>query len=672
MILKVPRICYSLARMNIPIEVQEKQGLDMSQHSLREVVEKSINLLFELQDPAAGFWDFPFEVDTTIPSEYLMLRRFLDRWDPQVAEKIARHLWSRQNEDGGWPIFHGGKSEISASVKTYFALKLCGFKSDHPGMRRARETILRLGGAENTNVFTKYTLAFFGQYPWNGTPSMPVEVFAFPKWFYFNLYNVSYWSRAVIAPLLVLLHYKPLCRLPQEFQLDEIFADPKAKKSNPLKWSRPVFSYKNFFLLMDKGLKGFEKIPWKPWRKLILKRIENWILNRTGHGGGLGAIYPAMANTVMALRLMGHSLESPAVQSAFTEVEKLLREEGNALMVQACHSPVWDTALSIITLSEAGVPEADPRMRRAAQWLLSKQARVPGDYKTKYPGIEGRGWYFQFHNDIYPDVDDTAVVLLALKRVRLAPEMEKIKLEAVESGLKWLAGMQSNDGGWGAFDKNNNHTRLNAIPFADHGSLLDPSTADVTARAVHALREWGNGRYLFQLEKGIRYLMKEQEPEGCWFGRWGVNYLYGTASVVVALNQIGFSPRHPVLRRAVHWLEAVQNEDGGWGETCLSYADKSLKGRGKSTASQTAWALLGLFCSGETLENKTVSRGIDYLVKTQNSKGSWDEYEFTGTGFPNVFYSRYKGYSHFFPLMVLGQAYQATESKSLNTSSIPG
>jgi len=530
-------------------------------------------------------------------------------------------------------------------------------------MIRAKEKIKSLGGVEHCNVFTKYQLALFGQFPWEGAPAMPIEVFVFPKFFYFNLYNISYWSRTVLIPLLVLLHFKPNCPLSENEQLDELFLDPKAKKTFRMKMTFPMFSFNNLFLLFDKGIRLFEKWPWKPWRKNILKKIEQWIFDHTDKGGGLGAIYPAMMNSILAMRLLGHSFESPWVKQQWEEIKKLIVEEQDCLFVQPCHSPVWDTALSILALSDSGLPPEHPALGRAAQWLVERQSPCRGDWAIKYPKVQGKGWFFQFQNDYYPDIDDTTIVLLALERVRLSPQEEIGKQMAIQSGTQWILGMQSLDGGWGAFDKDNNKIRLNTIPFADHGALLDPSTADLTARAIQVLNTLHPTEASFQIEKGISKLLQLQEKEGPWFGRWGVNYIYGSWSVLVALKQCGFHPSQKNVQQAVHWFKTCQNSDGGWGESPLSYEDKSQMGKGKSTPSQTSWALMGLLSAGEEVENQILNQGVQYLIRTQLEDGGWEEKEFTGTGFPKVFYLRYRGYGLYFPLMALSQISKSLQNK---------
>lgn len=633
----------------------------VSLDELRRAVDKARDYLLSLQKPQ-GNWCFTLEADTSLTSEYLMIRWLLGIWDPARASKAANFLWAKQGSDGGWPIYHGGPSDVSATVKAYFALKLCGFSAADSRMQKIRDKVKALGGVEACNVFTKYQLALFGQFPWQGTPSMPLEIFHLPKWFYFNLYNISYWSRTVLVPLLVILGTKPRCDLPPELALDELFLNPASKKSFRMPWSRPALSWKNFFLAIDKILKLFEKIPWKPWRARTLKKIENWILSRADKEGGLGAIFPAIANAVVALRYLGHGFDSPAVQSQWKEIEQLAGETENQFFLQPCFSPVWDTALAILALLESGHPADDPRLQLAAEWLLQKEVKTAGDWRVKNPAGPVGGWYFQFGNEYYPDVDDTAVVLMSLHRVKLSPSAETRKQAAMERAFRWLLSMQSRDGGWGAFDKNNNKMKLNFIPFADHGALLDPSTADVTARVVEAISRCRFADGASAAEKAVRFLAREQEKEGGWYGRWGVNYIYGTWSVLAALSARGFHPQHPLIGRAAAWLRSVQHSDGSWGESQHSYLDPAAKGKGKGTASQTAWALLALSAQNESPKRSASALGAAYLIQNQTPEGTWQEEEFTGTGFPRVFCLRYDGYHHLFPLWALGRLYQRWSS----------
>ncbi len=639
--------------MPIVASVSETESLQLK---LKEVVRKGQKQLL-LDQHADGYWSYPVEVDVTLTCEYLLLRHFLGIWDSESAVQASRYLWAQQGEDGGWPLFYGGESNISASVKAYFALKLSGFSTDEPNMIRAQQKILSLGGIEACNVFTQYQLALFGQFPWQGAPAMPLEVFSLPDRSYFSMANISYWSRAVLIPLLVILHFKPSSVLSDSMQLDELYLDITHKKKYSIPFSKNVVSWKNVFLLIDKALHAFEKISWKPWRKSILKKIKHWLVTHVEIKGGLGAIFPAMANSVIALKLLGYSLDHPLVQRQWNEIEELIcrRSEQEDLFVQPCHSPIWDTALAILTLIDLGLPTDSPQLQKAGEWLLQKQVTLDGDWKKKHPEIEGKGWFFQFENSFYPDVDDSAIVIVALSKIKFSSEREKKKQEAIESGRKWLEGMQSSDGGWGAFDKDNNHIKLNLIPFADHGALLDPSTADVTARALLALRSTSSQLSGAGIERGLKFLAQEQELNGSWYGRWGANYHYGTWSVLTVLREHGFDSSHASLKRANDWLHLTQNKDGGWGESLLSYESDRFHGKGESAPSQTGWALMALLASGENRDSRVVQKGVQFLVERQNEAGGWEEKQFTGTGFPRVFYLKYHGYPLFFPLMALGQ-----------------
>jgi len=617
---------------------------------LDEVIERARDRFLAIQK-AEGYWVFDLEADTTIPSEYILLQRFLGReTSPEFREKVGRYLRRRQLEDGGWPLYHRGAGDISASVKTYFALKQLGDSPDAPHMIKAREFILGLGGAARVNVFTRITLALFGQVPWGTTPAMPIEIMLLPKWFFFHLQKVSYWSRTVIVPLLILNAKHPVCELRPEEGVPELFVDPP-QGFRHLDHLIPRHLIKNLFIFLDRILKMADPLIARASRERAIRLAERWTVERMGEGG-IGAIFPAMANAVMALRVLDYPDDHPDVVRGLKAIDGLLVDHGKEAFCQPCVSPIWDTCLSLSAVLEAGVAPEQEAVQKAITWLFENEIRVPGDWSYRAPDLEPAGWAFQFENTFYPDVDDTPMVLMAL--LRAGTLNQEANRERIQKAVNWVIGMQSSDGGWGAFDIDNNYLYLNNIPFADHGALLDPSTSDLTGRCIELLAMLGYDRNFPPIARGLDFLMREQEKFGAWFGRWGVNYIYGTWSVLKGLGRLGEDVSQPYIRKAVEWLKSCQNPDNGWGETCYSYKDPSLAGKGESTPSQTAWALLGLMAVGE-VESLAVQRGIHYLITHQDSEGRWDEQIYTGTGFPNVFYLRYHGYAQFFPLWALAE-----------------
>ncbi len=626
--------------------------------SLGEAIRRGQEYLLNIQHPE-GYWLGELEADTTLTSEYIMLRRFLGRVDQDRDRKAANYLRAKQLPDGGWYLFPGSPSDISATVKAYFALKLIGHTADEPFMRRARENVLAKGGVTNVNVFTKITLALFGQYDWRGVPTMPVEIMLLPQWSYLNLYEVSYWSRTVIVPLLILMDLKPVCPIPEAAAIDELYVPSRAEADLRIPRSEQFFSWKNFFIGLDALLPNLERWSPRPFRARARQRALAWTLTRMGPGG-LGGIYPAMANAVMALHTLGYSEDHPKMAEGWKEIELLGIEEVDTFHMQPCLSPVWDTSLAVNALIESGLPRNHPALLKAAAWLLQGQVLRRGDWQVKRPHLAPGGWPFQFRNDFYPDTDDTAVVLMALKKVRL-PDRADIR-QILDVGLTWFLGMQSESGGWGSFDADNTLLILNNIPFADHGALLDPPTEDLAGRGLETLGTFGEISAHPQAARALAFIKETQCPDGSWYGRWGVNYIYGTWSVLRGLRAIGEDLNAPYVRRAVRWLEEHQNADGGWGETLLSYTDPSLAGKGESIPSQTAWALLGLLAAGEA-SSPAVVRGIRYLLETQRADGSWDDPLWNGTGFPRVFFLKYHLYPVYFPLWALG-VYRESLSKS--------
>ena len=601
-----------------------------------------------------GHWVFELEADVTIPAEYILYTHFLDERDPELERKIAVYL--RENQDashGGWPLFFGGEFNISASVKAYFALKAVGDDINAPHMARARQAILDFGGASQANVFTRTLLALFGEIPWRGVPVMPVEIMLLPKWFPFHLDKVAYWSRTVIVPLTVLMTLRPRARNPLGIHIQELFVTPPEQETYwPMAQDNSAWG--KSFRALDNILHAAWPLFPKWSRKRALNSALAWVDERLNGEDGLGAIFPAMVNSVLMYDVMGVPPTDPRVIIAKESIRKLLVIDGDRAYCQPCVSPVWDTSLAAHAMLEAGGDKANAAAFRAAEWLAERQITdVRGDWTTRRPDLEPGGWAFQYNNDYYPDVDDTAVVLGALDRVdaqRYAPQILR--------GLKWVEGMQAADGGWGAFEPENTHFHLNTIPFADHGALLDPPTADVSARCVSVLATMTAAKTEADqavVKTGVEYLLREQEPDGSWFGRWGTNYIYGTWSALCALNAADLDHQHPALRKAAAWLLSRQREDGGWGEDGRSYwADQPRGTAPYSTPSQTAWALLGLMATGDN-DHPAVARGIQFLLDTTNSEGLWDEKEYTAVGFPKVFYLRYHGYRQFFPLWALSR-----------------
>ncbi len=611
--------------------------------------------LLERQAPD-GHWVGELEADATITSESLLLRHLIDRVNPERERKMVTYLRQRQLPEGGWNLFEAGPADLSATIKAYFAMKMAGVAPDDPDMVRARGRIRAMGGPVKANVFTKILLALFGEYDWNGVPTMPVEIMLLPNRFYFNLYEVSYWSRAVIVPLLILIDRKPVKWLPADRSLDELWPEPRETASlrlprRPVPFSLQALFWKNLFIAVDDGLKIWERFSPRPFRKRAIETARLWLEERLAVPGGLGGIFPAMTNAVLALRALGYPDDHPLILGQLKEVDALAVETADTLHYQPCPSPVWDTALAVNAMIESGFPPDHPALARAAEWTLDKQILVPGDWKVKRPNVKPGGWAFQYRNDFYPDLDDTAMVLMAFEKLRgLDPERLGF---ARSRGLGWFLGMQSRDGGWGSFEADNNRLVLNNIPFADHGALLDPSTDDLTGRGLELLGTLG-----FRLDhpaarSALEFLKRTQHGDGPWYGRWGVNYIYGTWSVLRGLRWIGEDMNAHYVQKAVRWLATRQNADGGWGETCESYSDASLAGRGASIPSQSAWALLALFAAGHAT-GPVVEKGMEYLLATQLPNGSWHDPLWNGTGFPRVFYLKYHLYAGYFPLWALG------------------
>jgi len=597
-----------------------------------------------------GYWWGELEADTTLESDYILYLHILGQLNSEKVEKLARYIRERQLPDGGWNIFYGGPSELNATVKAWVALRLAGDSASTPYLERAKTRIHELGGLEGTNSYTRFYLAMVGAVDWGFVPAIPPEIMLLPEWFPLNLYEMSSWTRGIVIPLAIVWAHKPGWRLPDGMTVNELYREPGAKPPS-LAWDRRVVSWKNFFLALDRSLKLWDNLPWKPFRRTALERASKWMRERLERSEGLGTIYPAMMNSIFALLAEHGDTTDPLLAREVDFLARYEIEERGTLRVQPCISPLWDTAIAMVSLQEAGLDPAHPSLLAAARWLVRNQILGPGDWQTKNRKAQPGGWAFEFRNDFYPDVDDTAFVLMALSRVE-DPEPSRLRA-AMRRGLAWLMSMQNADGGWGAFDHENNLDFLNNIPFADHNAMLDPSTADVTARALECLGHMGWAANHPVIERAFAYLKREQEKDGSWFGRWGVNYIYGTSGVLRALEAAGVASDGD-SRRAAEWLRSVQNPDGGFGESILSYYDTEYKAKGKSTASQTAWGLIGLLASASP-DDPAVGRAVAWLVSRQNEDGTWDEADFTGTGFPQVFYLKYHLYRNSFPLYALAR-----------------
>ncbi|MDA8389227.1 MAG: squalene--hopene cyclase [Gammaproteobacteria bacterium] len=600
------------------------------------------------EQAAEGYWCYELEADCTIPAEYILMMHFLDDIDEELQAKLARHLRAHQVAEGGWALYYGGALDISGSVKAYYALKLAGDDIHAPHMVMAREAILAHGGAARANVFTRIALAQFGQVPWRAIPFLPVELVLAPNWFPMSLVRVSYWSRTVMVPLLVLCSLKIRARNPRQIGIRELFVNDPEKERHYF----PMRSAMNRMLFwLERIGQRLEPLIPRRLRERALAKAEQWIIERLNGLGGLGAIFPAMVNAYEVLHVRGYGPEHPYRKTAQEALQKLLVINGESAYCQPCVSPIWDTGLACLALQAADAQRHKQAIDRALMWMKGEQLLdQPGDWQIKRPNLRGGGWPFQFQNGHYPDLDDTSVVAWAMFEAQ-----DPAYGEAIDRAGEWIAGMQSRNGGFAAFDVDNTDYYLNEIPFADHGALLDPPTSDVTGRCVCLLARLvkSHPEYQDALDRALAYLRREQETNGSWFGRWGTNYIYGTWSVLVGLKAAGIPASDAMIRRAVHWLYAVQHDDGGWGETNDSYHDASLAGQGiPSTPFQTAWALLALMAAGET-DNAQIQRGVEYLLNAQQHDGLWRDVHYTAPGFPRVFYLKYHGYTRYFPLWAL-------------------
>jgi squalene-hopene/tetraprenyl-beta-curcumene cyclase len=626
---------------------------------LEACIDAAASALLDLQH-ADGHFVFELEADATIPAEYVLMRHYLaEPVDTALEHKIGVYLRRIQSADGGWPLFHEGGSNISASVKGYFALKMIGDPGDAPHMIRARQWILSKGGAATSNVFTRNLLALYAALPWRGVPVVPVEIVLLPRWFPFHIDKISYWARTVLVPLTVLNALKPRARNPKGVSIDELFVTPPADVRTWPRGPHQKWPWAQLFGCIDAVLRSAEPFFPTAMRERAIRKAVQFVTERLNGKDGLGAIFPAMANSVLMFDALGYPPDHPDRRTARAALDELLMIKEDEAYCQPCLSPVWDTALAAQTLLEVGTPTAEKSARCGLEWLKPRQILdTVGDWAARRPDVRPGGWAFQYANAHYPDLDDTAVILMAMDRAsqRQSAGISSDYRQSIDRGREWVLGLQSRNGGWGAFDADNNYGYLNHIPFSDHGALLDPPTADVTARCVSMLAQLGDKRGESKaLDRSLAYLKRTQQKDGSWYGRWGMNYIYGTWSVLCALNAAGIDPASDEVRRAVEWLVSIQNPDGGWGEDGESYRlDYEGYEPAASTASQTAWAILGLMAASE-VDHPAAARGIDYLVRTQGKDGFWNEARFTATGFPRVFYLRYHGYPKFFPLWALAR-----------------
>ena len=621
------------------------------EREIETAILRSQEHLLGLQKPE-GYWVGELMVDSTLVSDTVAYHHWNGKVDPEWQRKAVNHLFSMQLADGGWNIYLGGPSEVNATVKAYLALKLAGVRETDPRMLRAREMALHLGGVPRMNTFAKLYLALLGLYSWEYVPTIPCEVMLLGKWFGVHFWDMSNWSRAMLVPLAIINHYKPT--RPAKVDLDELYPEGLHERDLALAPDPEAVSWRNFFLWLDrlhKFAEWFAEHRIHPFRKTALRRCEQWMLERFEHSDGLAAIFPAMLNSLIALQALGYPDDHPQVIRATHELKKLEHETADSVRIEPCFSPVWDTAIVAVCLHESGISENHPALKKCATWLMDREIRILGDWYHKNPTrVEPSGWVFEFNNQWNPDVDDTAMVLLALRKIPTDDPGRRD--ECFRRGMNWMLTFQCKDGGWASFDKDCTKNILEKVPFADHNAMLDPECADITARILELLGYENFRVNHARVKKALNYVREQQEPDGSWYGRWGVNYIYGTWQVLRGLRALNLDMQQSWLLKARDWLESVQHDDGGWGERCNTYDDPVFKGRGPSTASQTAWAVMGL-CAFDDPENPHLKRGIEYLTRTQNPDGSWTEHETTGTGFPKVFYLKYDMYRNAWPLLAL-------------------
>ncbi|MCY4448217.1 MAG: squalene--hopene cyclase [Chloroflexi bacterium] len=655
------------------------------EHRVRKALERTQEYFFRTQDQD-GYWWGELESNPTMEAEYIMLTHFMGSDEGGRITRVAEDIRRRQSGDGSWRMYYGAPGDLSTSIECYFALKLAGDPANAPHMARARAFILAQGGVPQARVFTRIWLALFGQWDWKGTPAMPPDMMLLPKWAPFNIYRFASWARATIVPMTVILTLHPTRPPPESAWVMELYPEGPVTFTLSRRKAKP-FSLKGGFLLLDKALRVYRNLPFIPGRERALRAAVDWIVEHQEADGSWGGIQPPWVYSLIALSALGYRLDHPVVAKGlegFRQHWSLPSEDGKALRVQACLSPVWDTCLAMRGLLDSGVPPDHPGIRRAAAWLIREEIRVKGDWAVYRPHLEPSGWAFEFDNVHYPDIDDSAIIVTDLALARMNDDAgERARRASVDRAVAWLTGMQSSSGGWAAFDWNNESHELAEIPFADFGELLDPPSVDVTAHVLEMYGMLGYGMDHPPVRRGLAYIWDQQEHDGAWFGRWGVNYVYGTGAVLPALQALGVDMTQPRVRRAVEWLLAHQNTDGGWGETCVSYPDPSLRGQGESTPSQTSWALIALIAAGEAL-SESVERGVEFLLQRQQDDGTWDEPQFTGCGFPGygpgnqperyeplddpnsqgpelsaAFMINYHLYRNYFPLWALGRYAQA-------------
>ena len=642
---------------------REPSATSLLESARETIIRAQANLLG--QQKADGYWVGELLVDSTLVSDVVAFMHWTGDVDFNKQSRCVKHLVERQMPDGGWNTYYRGPSELNATVKSYFALKLAGFSAEDPRMLKAHATIVRLGGIPKSNTYTKLFLALFGQYPWKYLPIIPPEIVLLPTWLYFNIYEMSSWSRGMVVPLSIINHFKPVRNLPPDKQVHELFPYGTEHTNLGMPFDKKLFTWKNFFLGWDRSLKFLDTLPWKPFRRSALKKAEAWILERIGDGcDGLGAIFPSMMYTIMVLKTLGYSDDHPLVRKAardFLDLE-VNDEERDEFRMQPCLSPIWDSAITAFALVESGIAADDPKIQKAGDWIISREVTdFRGDWRHKNPTPITSGWAFEFSNKFYPDVDDTFKVLLALNVIKMPDEAAK-KI-VMDRAVKWAISFQCKNGGFAAFDKDVTKKWLRDVPFADHNAILDPPCSDITSRALEVFGRMGFGLHEPFVRRAIRFVRETQLPDGSWEGRWGVNYIYGTWLVLRGLRAIGEDMFQDWTLRGLNWLESCQNADGGWGETPATYDNPKLKGQGESTPSQTAWALMGIIAASDHLR-PSIRRGVEYLARTQNSDGSWTEDHITGTGFPKVFYLKYDMYRNNWPLLALAD-YQRIAAREL-------
>ena len=635
--------------------------------ALNRAIQAALSQLLCLQNPE-GYWLGELEADTSLESDAVLMEYFLGQPDRNRVRRLVRCVREEQSADGGWSLYPGGPPNINLIVKAYLALRLDGVPESDPALRKAEQLALRLGGVQATNSFTQIYLCLLGLQDWKRVPSIPPEIVLLPSFAYLNIYEISSWSRAILVPLSILYAFQPVRHAPRGVHLRRLSVPHNNQGNGSGLRGTSLLSWRTFFWSADRVLATLEQKKWTPLRQFALKRAEQWLLDHLEDSDGLGAIYPAMMNSILALECLGYDRKDPRFVREVAEFWRLGIEGRDSMRMQPCFSPVWDTALSLFAAAEGGLEPAHPALCRGADWLLSKQILRPGDWAVKNrKGLPG-GWAFEFSNELFPDVDDTAMVLLALSRVRL-PDPSRQRA-AMRRGLEWVLSMQCSDGGWASFEVDINKSILCEVPYAEHNAMLDPSAADITGRVLETLAALGYDAGFPPARRAIQFLRQHQEMEGGWYGRWGVNYIYGTCFALRGLAAIGEDMREAYCLRAAEWLRSCQNPDGGWGESCDSYDNPDLKGIGPSTASQTAWALLGLFAT-QDYDSQSVSRGVRFLLETQKENGSWSEQLFTGTGFPSVFYLKYHLYSHYFPLLALSEYVQRQSEGGQRRNRLP-